>query len=129
MRALDTNILVRLFALDDPQQYEIATELIGEPFIVLPTVLVELVWVLQTSFGMKRPEISQKLYEFLGMENSVWPSESNIKWVVDQFHAGADFADTLHLALAAEVQATFFATFDRGMNKISTPPIPIETLA
>ena len=129
MRALDTNILVRLFALDDPQQYEIATELIGEPFIVLPTVLVELVWVLQTSFGMKRPEISQKLYEFLGMENSVWPSESNIKWIVDQFHAGADFADTLHLALAAEVQATSFATFDRGIDKISTPPIPIETLA
>ena len=78
---------------------------------------------------MKRPEISQKLYEFLGMENSVWPSESNIKWVVDQFHAGADFADTLHLALAAEVQATSFATFDRGIDKISTPPIPIETLA
>jgi len=55
MIALDTNVLVRFLAQDDPDQGRMATDLIGglteqKRGFVAREVLVELVWVLERSY-------------------------------------------------------------------------------
>lgn len=49
MRAIDTNILVRLVARDEPEQLRIAAEIVeAGGVLVLPTVLLETEWVLRS---------------------------------------------------------------------------------
>ena len=129
VRAIDTNIVVRLTAHDDPVQQAISEALIRQPFMILPTVLMEAVWVLQTSFKLPPLEIVRRLGLLLGNPNADCISGEAVNWALHCFAKGADFADALHLALASEAQATALTTFDRGISQISTPPIPIETLA
>jgi len=56
MIALDTNVLVRFLTQDDPGQGRLASTFIGSlteanPGFVCREVLVELVWVLERSYG------------------------------------------------------------------------------
>lgn len=128
MRALDTNILVRLFARDDRDQLARAEALLAEEFITMPTVLLEAVWVLQARYGMKRAELALKLRDFLGLDNAVIVSATAIGWAVERFAEGADFADALHLALATEAGAESFVTFDQRLATDVAGLLPIETL-
>ena len=63
MRGLDTNILVRFFVQDDPEQTATVqhlfeqTETEGGRLHVTAITLCELVWVLGTVYRMKRPQI------------------------------------------------------------------------
>lgn len=55
MTALDTNVLVRLIARDDPDQLEQARTLVQAGACFVPdTVLVETAWVLRSSYGATR---------------------------------------------------------------------------
>lgn len=53
MRSLDTNVLVRYYAQDDPQQSPVATRLFADkqPLFVTKTVLIEFWWVQSTLFS------------------------------------------------------------------------------
>ena len=128
MRAVDTNIVVRLVAHDDEIQWAIADGLMAEPFIVLPTVILEAEWVLRSAYKLPRNVVAGRLGVLLGNPNADPISSAAILWALDRYAEGADFADALHLALASEVQATSFATFDTGMAKIAEPPLRVETL-
>lgn len=130
MRAIDTNIVVRLLARDDDNQLEIAENLIGSPFLVLPTVILEAVWVLQTTYRLSRGELVLKLNDFLGNTNAILVSADALKQAVQSYGSGGDFGDMLHLALAAEANAESFATFDQQLAKAGGhSAISIETLA
>ena len=51
MRAVDTNILVRLFVNDDPKQAAAARQVVAaEPIFVSKTVILELEWVLRSLY-------------------------------------------------------------------------------
>jgi predicted nucleic-acid-binding protein len=60
---LDTNVLVRYFAQDEPDQAAIATRLIEgftpeAPGFISTVTLVETVWVLSGAYKMPKPEIT-----------------------------------------------------------------------
>ena len=63
MKGLDTNVLVRYLTQDDPHQAETARREIEEPadeddrFLLSNVVLCEVVWVLESAYGIKRDEI------------------------------------------------------------------------
>jgi predicted nucleic-acid-binding protein len=129
MRAIDTNIVVRLLARDNDDQLETAENLIGSPFLVLPTVILEAVWVLQTTYRLPRGELVLKLNDLLGNKNAILVSADALKQAVNSYGAGGDFGDMLHLALAAEANAESFATFDQKLVKAGADfQIPIETV-
>jgi predicted nucleic-acid-binding protein len=116
MRAIDTNVIVRLFARDDPAQLQSAVAILDDQILILPTVVMETVWVLQASYSKKRDEISRKLAELLGHENAILVSANALKWALQHYATQGDFADLLHIALANEADATSFASFDKQIK-------------
>ena len=66
MIGLDTNVLVRYVMQDDPRQSPKATRLIesltsDQPGFVPLVAIVELVWVLSSSYGLNRDQIAEAL--------------------------------------------------------------------
>ncbi len=62
MRAVDTNVLVRLLVNDEPAQAEAAQRAIAaEPAFILKTVMIELERVLRSAYGASRPEIATSI--------------------------------------------------------------------
>lgn len=107
--------MVRLVARDDPRQFAVAEQLLAEPVLVLPTVMLETIWVLRTIYELPPRVIGDHLRRILGLP-TVRSDSRELLWALDRFEAGADFADMFHLALAAKHEATSFATFDRKIG-------------
>jgi predicted nucleic-acid-binding protein len=69
--ALDTNILIRLLLDDDSQQTETVVRFIDQqlseagPGWVAAIVIVELIWVMERTYGRSRAEISASLRNLL----------------------------------------------------------------
>lgn len=129
MRAIDTNVVVRLVALDDDRQVAIAEALILERFIVLPSVVLETVWVLATSYMMGREDIVDGLVAVFRNPNAVLISPQAIGSALAAFRTGGEFPDHLHVALASDAGAENFATFDRRLSNRVAPNMLIETLS
>src|SRR5437762_609207 len=72
MIGLDTNVLVRYLAQDDPKQAARATRLIeqeltaSEPGFISLVVLAELCWVLTRLYAASPEEIKQTVEDLLG---------------------------------------------------------------
>ena len=128
MRSLDTNILARWILRDDAEQSAVAAECLNQKVYITATVLMELGWLLQSRFGLKRDMVAASLRDIVAMTCVEITGQQRIEWAIDRYEAGADLADVIHVAVS--VTASTFTTFDRNIVKHcgKTPPIPIETL-
>lgn len=119
MIALDTNVLVRVITLDDPQQAARAVQLMESDRLWLSkTVLLELEWVLRYSYQLSRETIAQTLRDLLGNRRIEIEDRAGVVKAFRWYRAGLDLADALHLASAAS--ADRFATFDRQLSRTTT---------
>ncbi|GAB1233036.1 type II toxin-antitoxin system VapC family toxin [Ferrigenium sp. UT5] len=118
MIALDTNILARFLLKDDAAQFRLARELLARPeiYTVPPTVMLELVWVLE-SYECTRQEVLQSLRMLLGLPNFKPKSFEALCHAVKWYEAGMDFGDALHLALSDGDDV--FVSFDKSFGKIA----------
>ncbi len=116
MIAIDTNILVRYLLNDDRAQAKAASEYLacGKTFSFSPTVLLELVWVLQAN-DCTREEILNGLRHILGLPNIRVREIEAVTYAIRWYEAGLDFADALHLALSDKDEG--FLTFDKTLVK------------
>ena len=119
MIALDINILARFLLKDDAVQCRQVCELLSrhEVYTAPPTVMLELVWVLENS-DYTRAEVSQGLRGLLGLPNFKPHSFEAIFYAINWYESGMDFGDALHLALSGGEQA--FVTFDKALGKFAT---------
>ncbi len=126
-KAIDTNVAIRLLTNDDPAQALIARDTVDAGFVLTATVLLEIEWVLRSTYAMPRPDRVAALRFLLDLPG-VQDVPSHAGWAIDRLAAGADFADVMHLANASA--ATSFVTFDRRLSRRagSQTPIPVETL-
>lgn len=70
MIAVDTNILVRLLAHDDPEQPSRCQRLIeSEQVFVATTVLLETEWVMRSAFRYSPLRVKQAFLTLLGLPN------------------------------------------------------------
>ena len=124
MIGLDTNVLVRYIAQDDPQQAARAVHLIEEvcgearPGFVTIVALAELVWVLEECYHAGKAEIVVILQRILRTKQLV-VEETEIAWrAVRLFEASpADFADCLIDRIGAAHECEYTATFDKKAAK------------
>ncbi len=126
MIALDTNVLVRVITLDDPQQATQAVELMESDRLWLSkTVLLELEWVLRYSYQLSVETIANALRSLLGNRRIEIEDRTAVVRALRLFSTGLDFADALHLASSGP--ADRFATFDRQLaGAAGTLATPLE---
>ncbi|HEY6447179.1 MAG TPA: type II toxin-antitoxin system VapC family toxin [Acidobacteriaceae bacterium] len=114
MLAVDTNVIVRYLARDDPRQTPQAEQVLRtREILVLKTVLIETEWVLRYSYGFGRDLIAAALQGLAGLPTIAFEDQSAVAQALEWFATGMDFADALHLASSAS--AGRFATFDRKL--------------
>ena len=125
MPALDTNVLVRYVVQDDSGQLAAAKRLItrcvaeSQPLFVPVTVTLELEWVLRASFGYDKGDVLQVLSNLFSAAELTFQSERALEVALQLYReAAADFADCVHIALAAEVGEQPLWTFDRGAARV-----------
>jgi predicted nucleic-acid-binding protein len=121
VRAVDTNILVRLLEQDDAVQTAAtrAYQQSGGPLWVSHIVLVETIWVLSSTFHRTRKEILGVLEALLGNADIHLQEEALVSLAVTAFRASkADFSDCLALATARANGHLPLATFDKNLLKL-----------
>lgn len=123
MIGLDTNVLVRYIAQDDAKQSLKATALIESlsadaPGYLTTVSVVELVWVMQSCYGMGREGIAATVSQILRTKEIV-VQNADVVWRAVQAFGGsnADFADCLIERSAAAAGCTDVYTFDRAAAK------------
>lgn len=125
MIAIDTSLLLRLVLDDDPVQQARVNALLktGKLITAPATVLLELVWVLQ-SRGFSAANIIHGLSALLDIPNFKPDHEIAIREALHGYQLGMDFADALHLALSAphEKFMTFDKAFARKAKKLGVTP-------
>ena len=127
MRALDTNILVRLLVEDDPDQVRIAKLLLEEPALVGSGVLMETAWVLRSTYKQPRTAIAAALLALLDVPTIHVVDEAQVRWAIGRYRDhGADLADMLHIVAAKG--ASRFASFERHLAAQAGEgsPLPVE---
>lgn len=122
MIALDTNVLVRFFADDDPAQRQAVRELFASlsranPGFISQPVLVEMVWVLSRSYGMSRREWLDALWVLVQSDEIEFDDGECVVEALDAAEEGADLADALIHANGRQFQVEETVTFDRQAAK------------
>ena len=118
MIGIDTNVFVRYFVRDDPDQSLRARKLIGslsadDPGFISLAVVLELVWVLQKVYNKTKDETITFLESFLRAEEIV-VENADVVWQAVHAYArsNADFADCLIERSAAHARCTHTVTLD-----------------
>jgi predicted nucleic-acid-binding protein len=121
MIGLDTNVLVRYIAQDDPKQSPKATRLVESlttdaPGYVSIGAVTELVWVLGSCYGSSKGEIGDVLRTLLRTREIVVADADTVWKAVRMFaeSEAADFADGLIECSGDEAGCEHTATFDRN---------------
>jgi predicted nucleic-acid-binding protein len=126
MIGLDTNILVRYLAQDDPAQSAKANEILERrlteknPGFVSVVAMVETVWVLDRAYGFTAQEVASAVERLLQIEVLVVENEQEVFSAMVALKQGlGSFADALIAALGARVGCTRTLTFDQKAVRLS----------
>jgi len=118
---IDTNVLVRYIAQDDPAQSKRANRLIEDecsaaiPGFISLVVLVELAWVSESCYDASRGEVAEMVRRILSIRQLV-VQDAEVAWkAVRVFESSkADFADCLVERMAAAAGCSAVMTFDKA---------------
>ena len=92
----------------------------GKTLFVPVTVMLQLEWVLRASFEYAKDEVMEVLSSLLSAAELSFESERALEVALQLYRNGtADFADCLHIALAAQAGESPLWTFDRRAGKVS----------
>nr|MBV6629290.1 type II toxin-antitoxin system VapC family toxin [Oceanococcus sp. HetDA_MAG_MS8] len=121
MRAVDTNVVVRLIARDDPRQTREAEEFISEGAWVSNLVLAESVWVLESVYELTRAQVRTAISMLLEHRQLVLQEADTVREALADFSAkrGVGFTDCLVVAIARKNGYVPIGTFDKKLSKLS----------
>jgi predicted nucleic-acid-binding protein len=119
MRAVDTNILVRVITRDDPRQLAAAEAYISRGAWVSTVVLAEASWVLQSVYGLSDEQLATVIEMLLSHEHFSLQDAEVISAALERFRAeqAAGFADCLVLEIARKAGHLPLGTFDKRLGK------------
>jgi len=126
MIGLDTNILVRYLAQDDPVQSAKASELIEgrlteqDPGFISVVAMAETAWVLERAYGLADADIARAIERTLQAGSLVVESEQAVFTAMIALKEGqGSFAGALIGALGAKAGCLRTLTLDRKALRLS----------
>jgi predicted nucleic-acid-binding protein len=120
MRAVDTNVLVRLLVRDDPKQVRVAEAFTAPGAWVSHLVLAEAMWVLDTVYERTAEQIASAIDMLLNHENLTIQDAEVVNNALGQFRnrPALGFSDCLVLEIARKAGHLPLGTFDRDLAKL-----------
>lgn len=120
MRAVDTNVLVRLVTRDDAKQVAAAEAFVERGAWVSHLVLVEATWVLTSVYERGPAEIAKAVEMLLNHEHLTLQESDAVAGAVDDFRRrpAVGFSDCLVLEVARKAGHLPLGTFDRNLAKL-----------
>ena len=120
MRAIDTNVLVRIAVHDDVRQAAAAETFVSGGAWVSISVVLETAWVLETGYDRTPTQIATAIELFLDHEDLVVQDADVVGRAVTVFrkHPSVGFSDCLILEQARKAGHLPLGTFDRALAKL-----------
>ena len=120
MRAVDTNVLVRLLVRDDPKQVHAAEDFISAGAWVPHIVLVETVWVLDAVFRRSAAQIATAIDMLLDHGTLAIQDSDIVAAALELFRSrpAVGFSDCLVVEVARKAGHLPIGTFDRSFAKL-----------
>ena len=119
-RAADTNVIVCLIVQDDARQLALARARAAGGLWISHVVLVEVIWVLDATYGLSRAALVTTLELLLDQPELAIQDPDVVRAAVGQFRQrrAVDFSDCLILEIARKAGQTPLLTFDRALAKL-----------
>lgn len=120
MRAVDTNVLVRLVTRDDPRQVTAAEAFVAKGAWVPHVVLVEAIWVLISVYELEAPAVATAVDMLLNHRDLTVQDGEAVVAALEQYRAkpSVSFSDCLVLEVARKAGHLPLGTFDRDLAKL-----------
>ena len=120
MRAVDTNVLVRLVTGDNSTQAAAAEEFVSTGAWVSHLVLAETLWVLATVYNFEANALVQTVELLLKSQDLTFQDEEVIVAALKHYSSkpSLGFSDCLVLEIARKAGHVPLGTFDRHLAKL-----------
>lgn len=121
MRAVDTNVLVRLATRDDAAQTAAAEAFVAQGAWVPHLVLVEAMWVLASVYDLGPEKIATAVEMFLSHQELTIQDADVVEAALQHFRTRPTlgFSDCLILEVARKAGHLPLGTFDRNLGKLA----------
>ncbi len=121
MRAVDTNVLVRVVVRDDADQVRAAEEFIANGAWVSHLVLAETTWVLDAVYDRSAEQIARAIDMLLNHEHLTVQDADVVAAATENFRKrpALGFSDCLVLEIARKAGHLPLGTFDRDFAKLN----------
>jgi predicted nucleic-acid-binding protein len=123
---LDTNVIVRYLAQDDPVQSRKATEILERrltperPGFLCVVTMVETVWVLDRTYGLTARQIAAAIERMLQTDVLLIEHEQEVfTAMIALKEKRGSFADALTAALGAKADCKHTLTFDQTALRLA----------
>ncbi len=120
MRAVDTNVLVRLVTRDDPRQVAAAEAFVGRGAWISHLVLTEAVRVLTAVYALEPSRIATAVEMLLNHKDLTLQDADAVAAALVQYRRRprVHFSDCLILEVARKAGHLPLGTFDRDLGKL-----------
>jgi predicted nucleic-acid-binding protein len=120
MRAVDTNVLVRLMTRDDAKQVAVAEAFVAQGAWVSHLAVAEATWVLASIYERRPDAIANAVEMLLSHEHLTLQDTETVAAAVEQFrqHPRVGFSDCLTVEVARRAGHTPLGTFDRNLGRV-----------
>ena len=120
MRAVDTNVLVRLITRDHATQTAAAEDFVSRGAWVSHLVLVETAWVLDSVFELTPAQLARAIEMLLSHRDLVLQDPDVVQAALAHFRKRPKlgFSDCMVLETARKAGHLPLATFDRNLGKL-----------
>ncbi len=120
MRAVDTNVLVRLMTRDDVLQAASADAFVEKGAWVSVLALAEVIWVLEAVYERGAADIAVAIEMLLNHKDLTLQDPEAVRMALDLFRVRPTlgFSDCLMLQLAGRAGHLPLGTFDRNLAKV-----------
>jgi predicted nucleic-acid-binding protein len=120
MRAVDTNVLVRLVTRDDTRQVAAAESFVAPGAWVSHLVLAEAIWVLSAVYELRPSAIATTVEMLLNHRDLSLQDADAVRAALDRYRAkpAPSFSHCLVLEIAHKPGHLPLGTFDRTLGKL-----------